>query len=85
MSRVDDMLNPGTIHLQGVGRVPAIPARDLKIGMRLSWNYSYRGYRVTYISDLSKEYIEIEEKSVETGVVSKRRLKKDRLVAAEKE
>lgn len=28
-----------SIHLQGIGRVKAIPASDLRVGMSILWNY----------------------------------------------
>jgi hypothetical protein len=72
----------GLIHLQDIGDVPAIPARELKPGMRLSWNYAYKKYEVASIRDASKDFIEIVERNIETGSEHVRRLKKDRLVAA---
>lgn len=29
------------IHLQGIGKVQAIPAKELKIGTVMMWNYGY--------------------------------------------
>jgi len=71
-----------SIHLQGIGRVPAIPARDLRPGMLLSWNYSWRAYKVESVKDASPMFMEVVETNVQTGRQSKRRLKKNRLVAA---
>lgn len=31
-----------TLHLQGIGKRPAILAKDLKPGMTIIWNYGYR-------------------------------------------
>lgn len=70
------------IHLQGIGKVPAIKAAELTVGILLSWNYSWNGYQVISIREVSRQFIEIVERCVETGAESTRRLKKDRLVAA---
>lgn len=72
-----------TIHLQGIGRQPAIPACELQVGDLLSWNYTYRGYKVVAINlDRSPKYLEISEQNVQSGKITTRRLLKDRLVAA---
>jgi hypothetical protein len=73
----------GLIHLQGIGNVRAIPARELKPGMLLSWNYSPNGYEVASVREVSPNFIEIVERNRESGKETPRRLKKDRLVAAE--
>jgi hypothetical protein len=71
-----------TIHLQGIGRVPAKPASELKVGDILSWNCSPNGYVVVSVRDVSPKFIEIVEKNRSTEEEFTRRLKKDRLVAA---
>lgn len=70
-----------TIQLQGIGSLPGFPASTLRPGDILSWNYSYHEYRVLRVRDKSPQFLEIDEQNVKTGVVSTRRLKKDRLVA----
>jgi hypothetical protein len=72
-----------SIHLQGIGRVPAIPARDIKPGMILSWNASPRAYEVISIKDVSHHFVEVKERNRSTGQEFTRKLKKSRLVAAE--
>lgn len=71
-----------TIHLQGLGDLPAILASDLRVGMKLSWNYSYCGYEVVSIEEASAKFLKVVERNVKTGQEFTRRLKKDRLVAA---
>lgn len=71
------------MHLQGIGLCDAIPANELKVGMYLSWNCSPNGYVVESIREATPKFLEIVEKSRETGKTNARRLKKDRLVVAE--
>ena len=40
MKIIDEKLK--TIHLQGIGRVDAKPATEIKIGDILIWNYGYK-------------------------------------------
>ncbi len=72
-----------SIHLQGIGRCAAIPAQEIKVGMLISWNCSPNGHAVESIKEVSEHFIEIVEKDRNTQVISTRRLRKDRLVAAE--
>lgn len=70
------------IHLQGIGKVMAIPVSELRVGMFLSWNYTYKGYQCIGIKDVSPNFVEITEMNLKTGEKSNRRLKKSRLIAA---
>jgi hypothetical protein len=68
-----------SIHLQGVGRVSGILAKDLQVHMRLMWNYGST-FEVIKITDKSAMFLEVIERSTE-GKDYTRRLKKDRVVA----
>lgn len=70
-----------TIHLINCGDMEGIYSRDLQIGMRLMWNYGST-YDVLDIRDKSAQFIEITERSTESGKSYTRRLKKDRVVCA---
>jgi len=76
------LLHPGTIHLQGLGEVPAIPARDLKPGMLVSWNQSWQEYRIVSVAEASPRFLEVVEERIADGHRYARRMAKDRLVAA---
>lgn len=69
-----------SIHLQGIGRVPAAPAHQLKVGDQLMYNYG-GVYQITKIEDASPKFFRIFEVSTETGEEHNSRVKKDRLVA----
>ena len=72
-----------SIRLQGIGWARAIPASELEVGMLLSWNYSPLGYEVISVRNVSRMFVELVERNRENGNEYTRRLKKDRLVAAE--
>ena len=75
-------LHPGTIHLQGLGEVPAIPARELKPGMLTCWNQSWKEWRVVSVEEASAKFLRVVEEKISDGKRYERRLAKDRLVAA---
>jgi hypothetical protein len=68
-----------TVHLQGVGDVPAKTAGEIQVGDKLLYNYRYE-YTVTAVRYVTKCLIEIDETNP-TGRSFTRRLKKTRLVA----
>ena len=70
-----------SIQLQHIGRVPAIPAGNLKEGMRLMWNFGSMSDVVSIDRETAKT-IWITEKSDRTGNLFSRRFAKTRLVAA---
>ena len=70
---------PGHVRLISVGLVPGIPARELKVGDRLMWNFASTT-TIRQIADVSPNYLEVAEED-EKGRLWKRRMKKDRLVA----
>lgn len=69
----------GTTHLQGIGRVQAKPAREIKIGDVLVWNYGYTS-RVLGIEP-SKTGKTLVVKIEQNGRLYERKMKADRLVA----
>lgn len=71
-----------TINLQGLGKVKAKPASELRVGDVLSWNYSPRCSEVVAIEPCGKKSLYVTERSRKTGAEYKRRLLKSRLVAA---
>jgi hypothetical protein len=71
-----------SVHLQGIGRVPAVRADELQPGMLLSWNWAPAGYKIIAVRSISAHYVEVTEASRETGEVHRRRIKKDVMVAA---
>jgi len=52
------MDNQLTVQLIGVGRMPAIPAGELKRGMRIMWNYGST-YEVLHVYDITPKFIEV--------------------------
>ncbi|MEU9783622.1 hypothetical protein AB0H92_22105 [Streptomyces phaeochromogenes] len=70
----------GAIHLQGIGRVPAVAAYELKVGDQLMYNGG-SVYQITKIENVSPKILRIFEVSAETGEEHNSRVKKDRLVA----
>jgi hypothetical protein len=71
---------PSTMHLQGVGRVPAVEASELRVGDQLMYNGG-SVYEIVKIEDASAKFFKIFEVSTATGEESSRRVKKDRLAA----
>jgi hypothetical protein len=69
-----------TIHLQAVGRVPAVPAKDLKPGDQLMYNYG-RVYQIVKIENASPKFLKIYEVNTRTGEEYERRTKKTTLMA----
>ncbi|MGW6145775.1 hypothetical protein [Streptomyces sp. NPDC055140] len=79
MSKAIDLAT-GTIHLQGVGRVPAVAAQQLKAGDQLMYNFG-GVYQISKIEDASPKFVRIFEVSTETGEEYHRRVMKDSLMA----
>ncbi|WP_331732967.1 hypothetical protein OG613_49020 (plasmid) [Streptomyces sp. NBC_00015] len=69
-----------TIHLQGIGRVPAAPAHQLKVGDQLMYNHG-GVYQITKIEEASPKFLKITEVSAETGEEFQRRTKKTSAMA----
>lgn len=68
------------IHLQSVGKVPAIQAGDIKPGDVLMWNFGSK-YSVDSILKETEKTILIQTTSLESGKTYNQRLFKNRLVA----
>lgn len=79
MPQNTDIATP-TVHLQSVGRVPAAPAHQLKVGDQMMYNHG-GVFQITRIDDISPKFFRIFEVSAETGEEHNRRVKKDSLVA----
>lgn len=69
-----------SIHLQGIGRVPAVAAQELKAGDQLMYNHG-GVHQITKIEEASPRFLRVFEVSAETGEEHSGRVKKDRLVA----
>lgn len=69
-----------SIQLQSIGKVPAIPAGELKTGDVLMWNFGYK-YSVDSIIKSTEKTITIKTTSLETGRTFEQKLFKNRLVA----
>lgn len=83
---IKQALGEGTrfIHLQGLGKVPAILARELKPGDILSWNQSPDSYQVVDVKEVSKQFLSVTQKHLSSGKTYETRMKKDKLVAAKR-
>lgn len=69
-----------TMHLQGIGRVSAIPAKDVKRGMSITWNYGTTSTVASSVrkSDKSQEIVE----EYADGTRYTRLFRVERLIAA---
>jgi len=68
-----------TIQLQQIGRVPAVPASEVKAGDRLMWNFGSI-YKVLDIIKETKKQIVISTTPEKGGAIYTQRLLKTRLV-----
>jgi len=68
------------LHLQGIGKLPAKPAAEVKIGDVLSWNYSYRCCTIVAVENCGTKSVNITER-YNDGKEFVRRILKTRLVA----
>lgn len=69
------------LHLQGIGRLPAKMASEVKVGDVLSWNYSYKCCEVVAIEECGAKSVNITERYYDSGKEFVRRVLKTRLVA----
>ena len=69
-----------TIHLQGIGEKPAIPAKELKIGDVTIWNYGFTETIIGILKQTTKSIV-FQIKSNNTDYIGQRRLYKNTLVA----
>jgi len=69
-----------TIQLQSVGKVPAQPASNIKVGTRLMWNFGSVSEVLEIVKETAKT-ITIKEKVLRSDYIGERKLFKNRLVA----
>jgi len=72
------------VHLQGIGKTPAILARELRPGYIISWNYQPDSYVVKSIEVASPQYLRVSTEHIASGREYTQKLSRDRLVAARK-
>ncbi|MNN72239.1 hypothetical protein D3C81_1882550 [compost metagenome] len=70
----------GMVQLQGIGRVSAIPARDLKVGDITVWNFGYTSEVIEVVLSKTGKTIVAKLKSKNDNI-SDRKLGANRLVA----
>jgi hypothetical protein len=68
-----------TIHLQGIGKVPAIPAGEAKPGMTMTYNFGTQ-HTILSVTPISPKFVQIEVEG--NGKVYARRYMATRLIAA---
>lgn len=74
-----------TVKLQGIhGQQPAIPAKDLKVGDFIIWNFGYKSEVLEIIPSKTGKTITFMLKSLESGNINPRKMGADRLVAVER-
>lgn len=71
------------LHLQGIGKMPAIKAKALKTGMITVWNFGYKEKIVDITPTKSGKSIKCTIVSMESGKEFTRTIRIDRLVAVE--
>lgn len=69
-----------TIHLQGIGRVPAAEAHELTVGDQLMYNYGGTT-QITKIENASAQFLSITQVDSTSGEEHTRRVKKTSMVA----
>lgn len=67
------------IHLQGIGKQPAVKASELKVGDTLMWNFGYTSTIIEIVKETAKS-ITIKTKNKD-NYIGTRRLLKNTLVA----
>ena len=70
-----------TVQLQGIGRRPAVRARELKPGMRILWNFGYSSTVVSVIPSGTGKSVTLTTRKPFTGKIYTRRTTSDRLFA----
>lgn len=74
----------GEVQLQGIGKVPAVKAGDIKKGMTLRWNYGYTSKVISVTPSKSGKSVVVktqgyDDKGRKTSI-GERTLRTDRLV-----
>ncbi len=67
------------MRLQGVGVVLGTPAKEIKKGDFLMWNFGYKSQVIEIVKETEKT-ITIKEKTCESNYIGERKLSKSRLV-----
>ena len=71
------------IHLQGIGEKPAKPAKEIKVGDVLIWNFGEKSIVKSITETKSGKSVNLMED--DNGKIYKRRLSKNTLVAYEED
>jgi hypothetical protein len=66
------------VHLQGLGMVPALPARELRVGDRRLYNYG-SAYEIVSI-DVGPKWVVVGSRDPATGQIHTRKHKPDTLI-----
>lgn len=72
------------VHLQGIGKVPGIPAKDLIPGMTVLWNYGYTSEVINTIPSATGKTLTLVTKSHTDGKEYRQKVKTDRFIAVKK-
>ena len=73
-----------TIKLQGIsGQQKGTPAKDLKVGNVIIWNYGYKSEVVEIIQSKTGKTITLMLKCLESGNINPRKMGSDRLVVVD--
>lgn len=72
-----------TIHLQGIGKVPAMSVENLKVGDVIIWNYGNKSRIISISPTEAKKMMNIELQSLQDGVLRNRRMLASTLVGIE--
>lgn len=73
-----------TIKLQGIsGQQKGTPAKDLKVGNVIIWNYGFKSEVVEIIQSKTGKTITLMLKSLESGNINPRKMGSDRLVVVD--
>lgn len=73
-----------TVKLQGIsGQQKAVRAKDLKIGDVIIWNYGYKSQVKEIIQSKTGKTITFMLKSMESGNINPRQMRRDTLVVRE--
>lgn len=69
-----------TIHLQSVGKMPAQPAKNIKAGTKIMWNFG-SVYQILEVTKETDKMIFVKTQSIEGGKIYETKYLKTRLVA----
>ena len=73
-----------TVKLQGIcGQQEGTPTKNLKVGDVLVWNYGYKSEIMEILPSKTGKTITFTIKSLESGNISQRKMRADKLVVVE--